>query len=154
MNKSSIIISFILLLATSESVPSEDEFRIRQFDPKQPKSVPTLRLNSRGESPVEIWIKTTGKVPVPIGTPVPVATLSELTAILDKWPVIRLVVIPSPPRDYSITINGHSVPATERGEYAVPSGTAIQIYVRRADYPPCNWSGRVQDNQLVTCRLP
>jgi len=104
------------------------------------------------------WIKRTGRI---IVTPEPLSTATaafDIKAIilkeLDSWPVIKLVVVPSPPRDYSITINGNSFPATERSEYAVSPGTNVKMIVTRSDYPPCRWDGRVIKNEQVICRLP
>jgi hypothetical protein len=104
---------------------------------------------------MDVWSKKTGKV---IAVPVVIGAASfdvkNLYNELDSWPFIKLVVVPTPPRDYSIKINGKSMPATERSEYAVPVGTNVQMIVTRSDYQPCSWNGRVVKNEQVVCRLP
>jgi hypothetical protein len=69
-------------------------------------------------------------------------TARALSGWLEKFPTIRLIVQPAPPRDYSVAINGEDCPATERGLYKVPSGS-VEVRVVRAGKPPCVWTGNL-----------
>jgi len=80
--------------------------------------------------------------------------IDEFYKVLDRLPFIKLIVVPTPPHDYSITINGMSVEPTELSEYAFPRGTIVDLSVKRSNYPACNWHGRMEKNEQVTCRLP
>ena len=73
---------------------------------------------------------------------------------LEKFPTIRLIVQPAPPRDYSVAINGEECPATERSLYKVPYG-AVEVRVVRSGKPPCVWTGRLMDGrtQEVPCNF-
>jgi hypothetical protein len=102
------------------------------------------------------WSKATGKVlaaPAKLGL-VGNGSLREVYTQLDTWPVIKLVVMPVPPLDYSVSINGQTMNVTERSEYAVPPGTDVVMNVTRGSYPPCAWVGHVVKNEQVICRLP
>lgn len=77
-----------------------------------------------------------------------------LSGWLARFPTIRLIVQPAPPRDYSVSINGEDCPTTERGLYKVPFGS-VEVRVERAGKPPCVWSGRLTDGrtQEVPCNF-
>jgi hypothetical protein len=77
-----------------------------------------------------------------------------LDKTLDTWPTIKLVVMPVPPRDYVVMLNGSRKNATEQSEYIVPRGTVVELVVSRPDMKPCEWKERVVKDELVTCRLP
>jgi hypothetical protein len=71
-----------------------------------------------------------------------------------RFPVIRIVVQPTPPRDYSVEINGEDCPPTEKGLYKVPIGKVVVRIVREGK-PPCVWSGQLTDGgkQEVACNF-
>ena len=73
---------------------------------------------------------------------------------LEKYPVIRIVVQPAPPRDYKVSINGQDCPATEKGLYKVPIGI-VDVRIQREGKPPCVWSGRLTNGgkQEVACNF-
>jgi hypothetical protein len=73
---------------------------------------------------------------------------------IERFPTIRLVVEPTPPRDYIVSINGEDCPPTERGLYKVPIG-ATNVRVERSGRAPCLWSGTLVDSrtQEVLCNF-
>lgn len=71
---------------------------------------------------------------------------------LRQLPAIKITVIPAPPRDYTVTINGEGVPATELGRYRVPAGAVIVI-VSRTGKQPCVWRGMVSGDTPINCGL-
>jgi hypothetical protein len=70
----------------------------------------------------------------------------RVNSFLERFPTIRIVVQPTPPRDYSVSINGEDCPATEKSLYKVPAGV-IEVRVERPGKPPCVWSGPVFSGQ-------
>jgi hypothetical protein len=78
----------------------------------------------------------------------------RISTWLERFPTIRLIVQPAPPRDYSVAINGEFCPPTERGLYKVPAGP-VEVRVTRGAKPPCVWSGNLADGltQEVPCAL-
>src|SRR5262245_46201604 len=79
-------------------------------------------------------------------------------ALMSSWivrfPTIRIEVQPSPPRDYSISINDEDCPPTERSMYRVPTGIT-RVRVERAGHPPCLWDGNLIVGRVydVRCNL-
>jgi hypothetical protein len=73
---------------------------------------------------------------------------------LQKYPMIRLIVNPAPPRDYSVSINHQDCKATEKGLYKVLPGLT-RVRVERSGKAPCEWSGRLLqgDSQEILCNL-
>ena len=73
---------------------------------------------------------------------------------IERFPTIRLVVQPTPPRDYRVSINGEDCPPTERGLYKVPIG-ATNVRVERSGKASCLWSGTLVDSrtQEVLCNF-
>jgi hypothetical protein len=73
---------------------------------------------------------------------------------LVRFPTIRLIVQPAPPRDYRVAINGEDCPATERGLYKVPAGP-VMVRVVRTGKPPCVWNGNLEEGrtQEVPCNF-
>jgi hypothetical protein len=55
---------------------------------------------------------------------------------LQHFPTIRVIVQPTPPKDFLLTINGEQCPATEKAIYRVPAG-AVTIRVWREGGAPC-----------------
>ena len=103
------------------------------------------------------WSNSTGiVVATPIAETIPnqavLKTEIDLFKILDELPVIHIIVTPTPPLDYVVQINGHRYDATERSEYGVERGR-VTVVVYREGRQPCNWSGLVEQNQQVQCRL-
>jgi hypothetical protein len=41
---------------------------------------------------------------------------------LQQYPTVRIIVQPTPPKEFLLTINGEACPATERAIYRVPAG--------------------------------
>jgi hypothetical protein len=80
------------------------------------------------------------------------STQSQILSFLDQMPVLSIAVVPSPPRDYRVNINGRSYPATERSEYAVRAG-AVNLVVERDGKAPCKWEGDVRANKRIDCPL-
>jgi hypothetical protein len=78
----------------------------------------------------------------------------QFALYLQKFGTIQIKVNPVPPRDYSVTINGESCPATEKGEYKVMPGNST-VKVTRPTKPSCDWSGSIAEGgvQLVACSL-
>jgi hypothetical protein len=102
------------------------------------------------------WSERTGKV---VGVLPATVTqvgmdLMVFEKTLDTWPTIKLIVVPTPPRDYVVMLNGVRKKTTERSEYIVPPGTMVELVVTRVDIPPCTWKHRVDTDQQVTCPLP
>jgi hypothetical protein len=89
-----------------------------------------------------------------LGETKPSRLQSVISNWLERFPTIRLVVQPSPPRDYQITINGEPCPPTEKSLYKVPAGTA-EVRVIRGAMPPCVWRGQLKDGltEEVRCNL-
>ncbi|WP_441259988.1 hypothetical protein AB7008_30215 [Bradyrhizobium sp. 521_C7_N1_3] len=86
-----------------------------------------------------------------LGTPWGIA---DFVAALQEMPVIHIVVIPAPPRDYEVRINGKSYLATERSEYGVnPIFSLVEVEVTRKDKPPCRWKGIPERKQKISCNL-
>jgi hypothetical protein len=77
-----------------------------------------------------------------------------VASFVEKFATIRLDVVPVPPRDYRVVINGESCPATLKGLYKVPPGST-EVNVTRVKKPPCNWNGDISagKQQLVSCKL-
>jgi hypothetical protein len=75
-------------------------------------------------------------------------------ASIEKFPIIRLIVEPTPPRDYSVTVNGEDCTGHKSEVYKVPTGNA-EVRVERPGKPPCVWIGRVNRGQTqeVSCKL-
>jgi hypothetical protein len=71
-----------------------------------------------------------------------------------RFPTIHLIVQPTPPRDYEVTINRENCPATERSLYKVPAGP-IELRVERSGKAPCLWSGTLVDSRTeeVSCNF-
>jgi hypothetical protein len=82
------------------------------------------------------------------------ALFGLVTPTLERFPNIRLVVQPVPPRDYTVHINGQRYEATERGLYGVAPGR-VGVRVIRETKPPCAWEGMVlrDSEQLVSCNF-
>jgi hypothetical protein len=68
-----------------------------------------------------------------------------------RFPTIRIVVQPSPPRDYRISINDEDCPPTERSVYKVPIGIT-KVRVERVAHPPCLWEGNLIDGRVYDVR--
>lgn len=82
-------------------------------------------------------------------------SLETLWPYLKRYPLIKVVVDPMPPRDYKVEINGKFYPATEQSLYGVPDGS-VSVRVLRENKPPCIWNGIVEDGEdqtLVSCHL-
>ncbi|MDE5457640.1 hypothetical protein GWE18_33475 [Bradyrhizobium sp. CSA112] len=60
----------------------------------------------------------------------------QLGLWLQRFPTVRVVVQPTPPKDFLLTINGEQCPATEKAMYRVPAG-AVTIRVWRQGSAPC-----------------
>ncbi len=73
---------------------------------------------------------------------------------LKRFPNVRVVVQPAPPRDYAVQINGETYPATEQGLYGVAAGP-VSVSVSRRPKPPCTWQGWLQEAQehTLTCQF-
>jgi hypothetical protein len=70
------------------------------------------------------------------------------------FPMIHIVVQPSPPIDYSITINDENCPPSARHIYKVPIGIT-KVRVERAGRPPCLWDRNLMDGRVydLQCSL-
>ncbi|MCJ2079888.1 hypothetical protein [Methylobacterium sp. J-090] len=79
---------------------------------------------------------------------------ASVGGFLDALANIQIKVRPLPPRDYIVTINGRSYPASERSIYAIPPGI-VQISVSRKGKHPCQWAGAVgtEGDKVLDCRL-
>jgi hypothetical protein len=75
-------------------------------------------------------------------------------AVIEKYATVRLSVIPVPPRDYAVTINGEDCPATERSIYRVMPGS-VTVEVIRKNKPACQWSGTIDrgKERVIDCSL-
>jgi hypothetical protein len=73
---------------------------------------------------------------------------------LERFPTVHLVVQPTPPRDFTVAINGEACPATERGLYKVPGGK-VEVQVVRLGKPPCVWNGYLESGRMqeVSCNF-
>jgi hypothetical protein len=71
-----------------------------------------------------------------------------------KFPIIRLIVEPTPSKDYTVTVNGEDCTGQTREMYKVPTGNA-EVRVERPGKPPCVWIGRVNmgQTQEVACKF-
>jgi len=71
-----------------------------------------------------------------------------------KYAVIHVGVIPAPPRDYKVVINGEECPATDVSTYKVLPGKAT-VAVSRSGKTPCTWTGSVSSakQEEVQCKL-
>ncbi|MDE5457639.1 hypothetical protein GWE18_33470 [Bradyrhizobium sp. CSA112] len=58
------------------------------------------------------------------------ATVQTVGLWLQRFPTIRVIVQPTPPREFLLTINGEPCPATEKAIYRVPAG-AVTVRVWR-----------------------
>jgi hypothetical protein len=82
----------------------------------------------------------------------------RIAPLFDRWlarfPTVHLVVQQTPPRDYTVAINGEACPATERGLYKVPGGN-VEVQVVRLGKPPCVWNGFLElgRTQEVSCNF-
>jgi hypothetical protein len=79
---------------------------------------------------------------------------NELRGWIEKFPIIRVIVEPTPPRDYTITVNGEDCTSHNKDAFKVPAGVA-EVRVERLGKPPCVWSGHVTSGrtQEVACNL-
>ncbi|MER9524857.1 hypothetical protein NKI96_14905 [Mesorhizobium sp. M0292] len=79
---------------------------------------------------------------------------TNVTDILYKRPRIRIIVKPTPPRDYIITIDGQLVDSTELSEYVVNEGT-VSVTITRKDRKDCLWEGEMAVGEVkdISCRL-
>jgi hypothetical protein len=77
---------------------------------------------------------------------------SEFRAVLDRLPVIHLIVSPVPPRDYSVTINGTHYEATEESKYGVRPGP-VELIVERGAIKPCLHKLVVHQDQTIRCDM-
>ncbi len=73
-----------------------------------------------------------------------------ITSLLQKYPIISLVVRPVPPMDYIVRINGEAYPATSKSQYAVSPGH-VALKIERSGQKPCEWNEDVDKNETVTC---
>jgi hypothetical protein len=73
-----------------------------------------------------------------------------LQAMVHKFPVLRIKVQPEPPMDYTIFVNEEKFAPKKPNEILVPRGPTI-VRVTRDNARPCNWTGDVQDDQLINC---
>ena len=64
------------------------------------------------------------------------ATVQTVGLWLERFPTIRVIVQPMPPKEFLLTINGEPCPATEKAMYRVPAG-AVTIRVWRQGSAPC-----------------
>ena len=64
------------------------------------------------------------------------ATTHNVGLWLQKFPTIRVIVQPTPPKEFLLTINGEACPATEKAMYRVPAGT-VTVRVWRQGSPVC-----------------
>jgi hypothetical protein len=75
-----------------------------------------------------------------------------LVALLERFPILHVVVQPVPPRDYVIVINGERQVATEESKYAVERGRRTNVRVTRVGRPPCIWGPKlVEDDEEIQC---
>jgi hypothetical protein len=83
-----------------------------------------------------------------------IASISSHSAFLEKFATVRLDVMPVPPRDYKVIINGEDCPATERSLYRVPAGDTA-VNVTRIGKPACAWSGQIPSGSehVVVCQF-
>jgi hypothetical protein len=72
----------------------------------------------------------------------------------DQYATLRLSVRSPLSRDFKVTINGETCPATDKASYLVPPGK-VSVTVTRAGKPACAWSGTVEGKKerTVECRL-
>lgn len=79
--------------------------------------------------------------------------VDHLRPKIQTYPVVKLVVVPVPPRDYSIRINKREQSASEAASYRVPKGQ-VEVIVERAGKPPCVWKGPLLPGQVKTINCP
>ena len=72
----------------------------------------------------------------------------------ERFSTVRVEVVPAPPRDYKVVINGEDCTATERGIYRVVPGR-VAVEVTRTPKPACAWKGDIAagKEQRVNCSL-
>jgi hypothetical protein len=75
------------------------------------------------------------------------ATLRAVGFWLERYPTIRVIVRPTPPKDFLLTINGELCPATEKAMYRVPIG-AVTIRVWRQGSAPCEKTYAASEGQV------
>jgi len=63
-------------------------------------------------------------------------TIRNVALWLERFPTIRVVVQPTPPKDFLLTINGESCPSTEKAMYRVPVGE-VKVRVWRPGTSIC-----------------
>jgi hypothetical protein len=125
----------------------------------------TIKTNQDIDETFDMWARATNRVLaapsverdlkrslISFGAHDTSMTQSQILSFLDQMPVLSIAVVPSPPRDYRVKINGRSYPATERSEYAVRPG-AVNLFVERDGKPPCQWEGDVQASKRIDCPL-
>jgi hypothetical protein len=80
--------------------------------------------------------------------------MNFLTPALESLPVIKVIVIPDPPRDYRVTINSQETEQSEKGLYVVPPGSWT-VRIERRPRPVCERTGFITagQNQTVNCKI-
>jgi hypothetical protein len=73
---------------------------------------------------------------------------------LRQFPLLKVIVQPTPPKEFLLTINGEPCPATEKATYRVPRG-AIRVRVWREGRPLCEKTYNTVDRgeYLMECAL-
>jgi hypothetical protein len=66
----------------------------------------------------------------------------------ETYATIHITVVPAPPRDYKIVINGEDCPPTEKSIYKVLPGKTT-VSVSRAGKQPCAWAGPIASGKKV-----
>ncbi len=76
------------------------------------------------------------------------------SSFFEIYATVHITVVPAPPRDYKIVINGEDSPPTEKSIYKVLPGKTT-VSVSRASKQPCAWTGRIASGKKaeVKCSL-
>lgn len=76
------------------------------------------------------------------------------SSFFETYATVHITVVPAPPRDYKIVINGEDSPPTEKSIYKVLPGKTT-VSVSRASKQPCAWTGRIASGKKaeVKCSL-
>ena len=79
---------------------------------------------------------------------------NAFSMFLESWATIKVSVVPVPPRDYAVSINGEDCTVTERSEYKVEPGEVF-VKVSRAGKAECTWSGNLGSSarQIIDCKM-
>lgn len=81
-----------------------------------------------------------------------IATTQNVGLWLQRFPTIRVIVQPTPPKEFLLTINGEACPATEKAMYRVPAGT-VTVRVWRQGSAVCEKTHNTSPGSIydVTC---